>query len=112
MSYPDFNLAFTLYTDTSLYAVGSILAQKQHGQEKVIGYASHALLKAETKWSAYDHELWAIVWLVRHFRHNLRENLFTIITDHKPLMGLGKTPVDNDPTGRRAWWTLVLDMYN
>ncbi len=29
---------------------------------------------------------------------------FTIITDHKPLIGLRKLPLDHDPTGRCARW--------
>lgn len=77
----------------------------------MLSYASHVLTKAERKWSTYDRELWAIVWSVRHFRHHLYKQPFTIITDHKPLMGLRKIPIDNDRTGRRARWALELDPF-
>lgn len=33
-----------------------------------------------------------------------------VITDHKPLLSLKKTLVDNDPTGRRSRWILELDV--
>ncbi|XP_056312756.1 globoside alpha-1,3-N-acetylgalactosaminyltransferase 1-like [Danio aesculapii] len=48
---------------------------------------------------------------VRHFRHYLAYPPFTIITDHKPLVGLKKLPLDHDPTGRRARWAVELDLY-
>lgn len=111
VSFPDFTLPFSLYTDASSTAIGSVLAQKQGQQEKVIAYASHALTKAERKWSTYDRELWAIVWAVRHFRHYLYKQPFVIVTDHKPLLGLRKIPIDSDRTGRRARWALELDPF-
>lgn len=111
VSFPDFTLPFSLYTDASSTAIGSVLAQKQGQQEKVIAYVSHALTKAERKWSTYDRELWAIVWAVRHFRHYLYKQPFVIVTDHKPLLGLQKIPIDSDRTGRRARWALELDPF-
>uniref|UniRef100_H3AIA3 Gypsy retrotransposon integrase-like protein 1 n=1 Tax=Latimeria chalumnae TaxID=7897 RepID=H3AIA3_LATCH len=84
-----------------------ILAQVQDNLECVIAYASHVLTKAERKWSTYGRELWATVWAVRHFRHYLCKQPFTIVTDHKPLLGL-----NNDHTGRRARWALELDPYD
>lgn len=109
VAFPDFTVPFLLYTDASCSA-GAVLAQKQT-QEKVIAYASHVLTKAERKWSTYDRELWAIVWAVRHFRHYLYKQPFIIVTDHKPLLGLRKIPIDNDRTGRRACWALELDPF-
>ncbi|KAK2919149.1 hypothetical protein Q8A73_003520 [Channa argus] len=111
VAFPDFTVPFILYTDASCPAIGAVLSQKQEHQEKVIAYASHVLTKAERKWSTYDRELWAIVWAVRHFRHYLYKQPFVIITDHKPLLGLRKIPIDNDRTGRRARWALELDPF-
>ncbi len=70
----------------------------------VIAYASKTLEPREQKWSTYDRELWAIVWSIRHFRHYLQCTEFLIVTDHKPLVGLRKIPLDQDPTGRRGRW--------
>uniref|UniRef100_A0A9J8B214 Gypsy retrotransposon integrase-like protein 1 n=1 Tax=Cyprinus carpio carpio TaxID=630221 RepID=A0A9J8B214_CYPCA len=86
----------------------TVVERKEH----VIAYASHVLSASERKWSTFDRELYAIVWSVRHFRHYLACHQFTIITDHKPLVGLKKLPLDHDPTGRRARWAIELDLYD
>lgn len=56
----------------------------------------------EKKWSTIDCKLWAIVWSVKHFIHFLSGSYFTVVTDHKSLLGLRKAPVDNNLTGRRS----------
>ena len=111
MAYPDVTKPFILFTDASNSAIGAVLSQVQNGRERVIAYASHVLTAAEKRWSTYDRELWAIVWSVRHFRHYLACTSFTIVTDHKPLVGLRKLPIHNDRTGRRSRWALELDPY-
>lgn len=73
---------------------------------------SHSLTAAERRWSTYDRELWAIIWAVRNFRHYLGLRPFTIVTDHRPLLGLRRLPIDNDRTGRRSCWALELDPYD
>ncbi len=112
MAFPNLSAPFFLYTDASLHSVGSVLSQQVEGKEHVIAYASHVLSASERKWSTFDRELYAIVWSVRHFRHYLACHPFTIITDHKPLFGLKKLPLDHDPTGRRARWAIELDLYD
>ena len=111
MAFPNFHQPFIVSADASNYAIGSVLSQVQNGKERVIAYASHVLTCTEKKWSTYDKELWAIVWSVRHFRHYLSCNPFTIITDHRPLLSLRKLDVTLDPTGRRGRWALELDPY-
>jgi len=110
VAFPDFTVPFSLYTDDSGSAIGAVLVQRQGDQEKVVASAtaSHVLTKAERKWSTYDRELWAIVWALRHF---LYKQPFVIVTDHKPLLGLRKIPIDNDRTGRCACWALELDPF-
>ncbi|XP_061765808.1 uncharacterized protein LOC133558442 [Nerophis ophidion] len=109
---PDFNTPFKVYTDASLEAVGAVLAQDKDGLERVVSYASQALSSPEKRWSTFDRELWAVVWATRQFRHYIGSAAFTIITDHKPLLGLRGMSIDKDPTGRRARWILELDPYN
>lgn len=112
VAHPMFTQPFLLYTDASQVSIGSVLAQRRDNREHVIAYASHTLSTSERKWSTFDRELWAVVWSVRHFKHFLSGSSFTVITDHKPLLSLKKTPVDNDPTGRRSRWILELDVYD
>ena len=115
MSFPVFSEPFTLHTDASNFAIGAVLTQALDGAERVIAYASHTLSHSEQRWSTYDRELFAIVWSVRHFRHYLLTSKFTIITDHKPLVGLRRLPVSHDArvaTSRRSRWALELDTFD
>ena len=106
MAFPVFTEPFMLYTDASDLAVGSVLTQVHDSREHVIAYASSTLDDTQKRWSTYDRELYAIVWSIRHFKHYLRDVPFTIYTDHKPLVGLRKLPVDNE---RRTRWALDID---
>lgn len=109
---PDFNIPFKVYTDASMDAVGAVLGQDREGLERVVVYASQSLAPTERRWATFDRELWAVVWAVRQFRHYIGSAAFTIITDHKPLLGLRGMSIDKDPTGRRARWILELDPFN
>ncbi|KAL7873597.1 hypothetical protein AOLI_G00126680 [Acnodon oligacanthus] len=106
------HIAMTDYTDASLHDIRSVLSQKVVGKEHAIAYASCTFSISERKWSTFDRELYAIVWSVCHFHHYLPFHPFTIITDHKPLVGLKKFPLDQDPTGRRARWAVELDLHD
>lgn len=112
MSHTDFTQRFTLYTDTSQITVGAVLAQEVDGLEKVVVYPSHALMAAERRWSTYERDFWAIVWAVHNFRHYLGLLPFTIVTDHRLLLGLQRLLIDNDRTGRPSRWALELDPYD
>ena len=56
--------------------------------EKVICYASKALSKSQTKYSATRREFLAIVTFTRHFRHYLLGRKCTILSDHRALQWL------------------------
>ena len=112
LAYPDFNNKFILATDASQEAIGAILSQKQEGKERVTAYYSQKMTTSQQKWSTYDRELWAIVSAVRHFRHYLRGQEFTVLTDHQPLLSFQKVPIQDDATGRRARWIIELNAYN
>ncbi|KAI8499504.1 hypothetical protein Bbelb_225550 [Branchiostoma belcheri] len=111
LAYPDFTSPLTLYTDASNTAIGAVLTHPDDLGEHVISYASKTLSKQERNWSTYDRELWAIVWSVRHYRSYLAGHHFTVITDHKPLVGLSPKLISHDPTGRRARWAIELSTY-
>lgn len=113
MAFPNFQKPFILHTDAANVAVGSVLSQlERDGSEKVVAYASHKLSPNEKKWSTYDRELRSVVWSMRHFRHYLSTASCTIITDHKPLLGLKSMPIESDRTGRRVRWLIELQGYD
>lgn len=78
----------------------------------MIAYASQALTHTQKRWSTFNRELWAVVWAVREFKHHVGQSTFSIITDHRPLLGLRHMAIDNDPTGRRSRWVLELDPFD
>ena len=49
-------------------------------------FFSHALTKAEQKYSTFDRELLAVFLAIKNFRHFLEGRKFIIFTDHKPLV--------------------------
>jgi hypothetical protein len=99
---------FVLTTDASDYAVGSILSQGEVGKDKPIAFPSRTLNKAETNYSTVEKELLAIVCSCKHFRPYLLGRMFTVITDHKPLMWIF---IINDPSSRLLRWRLLLEEY-
>ena len=101
LAFPNLQKPFILYTDASQFAMGAVLAQEQDGLERAICYASKALSKAQTKYSATRRELLALVTFTRHFRHYLLGRKFTIVTDHSALQWLHNF---KDPDGITARW--------
>ena len=76
---------FVLDADASNVGIGSILHQLQDGEEKVIGYFSRCLTRAERKYCTTRKELLAVVASVKHFHHYLYGQEFVIRSDHGSL---------------------------
>ena len=84
LAFPIPGNSFLLTTDASSVAIGAVLEQVIHGLPRPLGFFSRRLLKAERNYSTFDRELLAVHQAVRHFRHFLEGNTFTIQTDHMP----------------------------
>ena len=52
-----------------------------------------------------------MVAAIRHFRHFLRGQQFTIYTDHQPLSNFKEISIQDCATGRRARWIAELGSY-
>eukprot|EP00731_Ephydatia_muelleri_P003079 Em0001g3079a len=72
-----------LQTDSSNVGLGVVLEQVH--VQRVFGYASHTLTKAEANYSVIH---LAIVWAMKQFRHYLLGRTFQLMTDHAPLQWL------------------------
>lgn len=83
-----------------------VLGEWNH--EHVVAYASKSLSAFQRQLIACDREWWAILWTIRHFRPYLGGRKFTIVTDHKPLVGSPNIDPGSYPTGRRARWAIEL----
>jgi len=88
LTFPSPEGLFILDTDASHGTIGAVLSQLQEGQERVICYASHSLLKQHRRYCTTRKELLAVVKFCRHFRHYLLGRRFLVRTDHNSLTWL------------------------
>ena len=85
----DQKLKVILSCDASLTGVGAVLAdQLSDGSERPVAYASKSLSEREQRYAQIDKEALSIIFTVKRFHQYLFGLSFTIITDHKPLLGL------------------------
>lgn len=108
LQYPDFSKPFILTTDASGYAVGGVLSQGVIGKDLPVAYTSRILNPAEQNYSTIEKECLAIIYCVNHFRPYLYGRLFTVVTDHKPLVWLHSI---KDSTSRLWKWRTRLSEY-
>uniref|UniRef100_A0A0N5BGN0 RT_RNaseH domain-containing protein n=1 Tax=Strongyloides papillosus TaxID=174720 RepID=A0A0N5BGN0_STREA len=94
-------LSFTLCTDASGDAIGSVLLQNH----KVVGFYSRTLKGVERNYVALDLEALAILSSLKHFKVLLYGLPITIITDHKPLTSF---LTKKDLSARLTRWMIQL----
>ena len=96
----------TNVVDTSTTGLGAILMQDGN----VISDGSRALSDAETRYSQTKREMLKIVWPTEPHHLYLYGAKFTVITDHKPLIGISKSQKPASPRIDR--WKLRLLPYH
>jgi hypothetical protein len=70
--------------DASKFAVCVVLRQGN----RIIFCASKVLNPAQRNWSTVERELFAAAWGIKKLRSYIYGKNFTLLTDHKPLVGL------------------------
>jgi cleavage and polyadenylation specificity factor subunit 1 len=87
LAHPRQRAELALATDASGDHVGAVLQQRATAAApwEPLGFFSQKLDPAQTRYSAFDRELFACVAAIRHFRWLLEGRRFTLYTDHKPL---------------------------
>ncbi|VVC41753.1 Ribonuclease H-like domain,Integrase, catalytic core,Reverse transcriptase domain [Cinara cedri] len=84
---PSFPIILT--TDASNDGIAGCLSHKMpDGDERPISFISRTFMPAENNYSVTDKEALAIFWSVRKLFQYLQNQVFTIRTDHKPLVGI------------------------
>jgi len=76
---------FTLDTDASDFASGTVLSQRQNGVERVVALASRAMNRRESNYCLTRKELLAVVNLLCVFKQYPLGRHFKIRTDHAAL---------------------------
>ena len=106
MSYFDPRKKTEIIVDASPAGLGGLLMQ----EGKVLSYASRALSDVESRYSQTESEMLAVVWGVEQFHLYVYGAQFSVITDHKPLIGIFKNHKQTSPRIER--WKLRLMPYN
>ena len=111
LAYPDYQLPFTLHTDSSTDGLGAVLYQKQDGKLRVIAYASRSVSKAESNYPAHKLEFLALKLAVCEKFHEYLygSKSFEVFTDNNPLTYV-LTSAKLDAFGQS--WVAKLANYN
>lgn len=100
--HPVENASFNITTDASDVGVGAVLEQQEeNGEWKPLGFFSRRLSSAESRYSAFDRELLAIYLALKHFRHFVEGRVFSVYTDHKPLINAMTSKAERSPRQSR-----------
>ena len=103
LSFPQFNMEFTVDCDASLEGLGAVLSQEN--DRCVVAYASRVLTEQERQYCATHHEMLALVWVVQYFKPYILGCPFKVHTDHSALKWLKNF---KDPQG----WIEILSEYD
>ena len=107
LSFHDPTAPIRLFTDASHYGIGAYLCQIVKQKELPVGFISKTLNKQEKKWHIYDKEAYSIYYALKKWDTLLRDNHFTLFTDHKNL-----TYLDKDPSARVQRWRMAVQQFS
>ena len=107
---PAYDREMILETDASAIAVSAILSQcDDEGTAHPIAYASRKLQERETRYSASELEMLAIIFGLQKYKVYLLCMKVKIVTDHSALTYLHNLVSHN---AKLARWSLILESYN
>ena len=111
----DPKLPLVVVADSSSYGIGAVLCHLVDNVERPVCFVSRTLTTTERNYSQLEKEALAIVFALRKFHYYLfGQANFTVITDHKPLLGIFSANKSIPPmaSGRIQRWALLLQSYN
>ena len=111
----DQKLKVILSCDASPTGVGAVMANELSDvSECPVAYASRSLSETEQIYAQIDKEALSIIFAIKRLHQCLFGVSFTIITDHKPLLGLfgSNKVIPAMSSSRMQRWTLMLSAYD
>ena len=85
LRHPSPGNCLALSVDVSDKSLGAVLEQFSTGWWCPLAFFNWTLNPARLKYSTFNRELLAVKETIRHFRHFLEGENFTVFTDHRPL---------------------------
>ena len=111
---PDFSMPFHIATDASNTGVGGVLYQPAVDDKddmtssNIVAICSKKLNSSQCNYSPYKKELYGIVYCLKKFHcYVWGRNDLVLVTDHKPLTFMLKTPDLSEAL--RRWLDTILD---
>ncbi|XP_049272416.1 uncharacterized protein K02A2.6-like [Rhipicephalus sanguineus] len=104
-----------LACDASPYGVGAVLSQiDDQGREAAIAFASRTLSPAERNYSQLDREGLAVVYGATHFHQYIAGRHVTVLTDHRPLLGIlgPQKQIPQTLSPRMIRWCIKMSAYD
>nr|GEU55046.1 reverse transcriptase domain-containing protein [Tanacetum cinerariifolium] len=101
-------MPFELMCDTSDFAIGAVLGQRQEKHFRLIHYASKTMTKAESNYTTTENKMLAVVYAFKKFQSYLIMNKSIVYTDHSALKYLF---TKKDSKARLLRWVLLLQEF-
>lgn len=105
----DMSKPFSLYVDSSDYAVGACLTQLDEGRDRPVAFASCKLNDAQRRYATIEKEAYAALWALNKFKQWIFGKRVTLFSDHNPLSFL----TDSTPKSSKLMrWALALQEFD
>ena len=106
---PNWQLPFEVMCDTSDFAIGVVLGQREDGKPYVVYYESKTLNEAQRNYTTTEKDLPAVVYGLDKFRAYLVGSFIVIFTNHSALKYL---LTKQDAKVRLIRWVFLLQEFN
>jgi hypothetical protein len=109
LSIIDLTKQFSLFVDSSNYAVGAALTQPDAtGNERPIAFASSKLSETQQRWATVEKEAYAALWALQKYKYWLYGRPVILYSDNNPVTFLTETTPKSSKLMR---WQLALQEF-